>query len=531
MTRIRWYGPTLVLLGTVLIVLVCGPNLVRQIAVAQTDARITRIKDTLLKNPSLAELSDAFREVAEAVEPSVVHIQVLSRSRRASRRLGQFFGEPWEEFFRRGHQRRERKDDDLDRYRPEQAVANGSGWVYDDRGHVVTAYHVIEDVVNERAEKIRVTTSSGSEYDASVVGYDPDTDVAVLRIAADNLHPSSTAGQDVEPGDIVFAFGSPFGFKFSVSQGIVSAKGRKIGLLEERGGYENFIQTDAAINPGNSGGPLTNIYGEVVGMNSSIATRTSVYNGLGFAVPVDMVMRVVDQIIGVGSVSRGYLGISMSRQDLDTAMASSFGFEGKGVLVEDTTPGDPADEAGVHRGDIITHINGEAMKSNTQLRSFVASLAPETEVEVTLFRAGETLTVKVTLAKRPTLAAMRLFNREPLPPRLDQAEAVEVLEQFGIESVKDFTEQDAERYEVDFLPGVLITEVRPGSMAAARSYQLAAGMIITHVMGQAVPNTDELARQINDHDPAEGIRISIVEWGPRERAFFPRFVIIRLPSD
>ncbi|NJL31408.1 MAG: PDZ domain-containing protein, partial [Phycisphaerales bacterium] len=248
-------------------------------------------------------------------------------------------------------------------------MGSGSGWVYSADGHIITNNHVIEE-----ADRIEVRFFNGESMDAVVVGTDPKTDVAVIKVDATKLHASTLATEPVEQGEIVFAFGAPFRFEFSMSQGIVSGQGRQLGILAERQGYENFIQTDAAINPGNSGGPLTNIYGQVVGMNTAIASRTGAFNGLGFAIPIDMVKKVVDELIATGTVQRGYLGIFI--EELDPRMARTFGYDGKGVLVTNPIDGGPAAEAGVQRGDIITKVEGKPVSTPDELRNLVADLAP-----------------------------------------------------------------------------------------------------------------------------------------------------------
>ena len=316
MHRIRWYGPSVMLLLTTLLVMATGPNVARQIAWAGTDAKIALVKQNLASKPSLAELSEAFREVAQAVAPSVVHIEVSVKDSPARRRLKSFREE---ELFRRffgPHRFRGERDDsdddtapkddgeDYDRYNMPSEQSTGSGWVYDQDGHIITNHHVVE-----HADVITIRFQDGTHYEATVVGTDPKTDIAVVKVDTPQIHPATIADEVVEQGDIVFAFGSPFQFEFSMSQGIVSGKGRRLHILDRHQGYENFIQTDAAINPGNSGGPLTNIYGQVVGMNTAIATSTGYYNGLGFAIPVNMVTNVADQLISTGKVSRGYLGI------------------------------------------------------------------------------------------------------------------------------------------------------------------------------------------------------------------------------
>ena len=280
MSRIRWYGPTVVLVITVLMVMVGGPGIVRQLEWTRTDAGIKFARERNAKNPALADLNDAFRNVARMVKHNVVHIQVF-------RKTNSGMSKREEEMLNRllpGEKKSAPKENDLRQYDVPQAYGNGSGWIYDAKGHIVTNYHVIEG-----ADKIIVRFGDGSERVARIVG-EPDekTDIAVLKVREGNLHPAELASEPVEQGDIVFAFGSPFRFEFSMSQGVVSGIGRELGILRGRRGYENFIQTDASINPGNSGGPLLNRSGHVVGIVTALANPTDqdVFIGIGFAVPI-----------------------------------------------------------------------------------------------------------------------------------------------------------------------------------------------------------------------------------------------------
>ncbi len=547
MRSVRWYGPTLVLLVTALLVMLAGPGVARRIAHQYDETRIELVKDTLTNNPTLEELSSAFKKVATVVEPSVVHIQVYARQESQARRGG---SDPREEMLRRffgdripqellpdegapgsapgsapengpgndsetapGRNPRQRGQDqgDFDKYNVPQQYGNGSGWVFDDQGHIITNNHVIEG-----ADKIVVRFHDGSEREAKVQGTDPKTDVAVLKVEGGNLHPAKLAAGPVEQGEIVFAFGSPFRFEFSMSQGIVSAKGRRLGIIGN-GGYENFIQTDAAINPGNSGGPLTNVLGDVVGMNSAIATRTGSYNGLGFAIPVDMVKRVAEQLIAKGKVARGYLGVYI--EDLDARMARTFGFEGQGVLVaQPPIAGTPAEKAGLKRGDIITGINGRDFANADELRNYVASLEPEKIVEVTVFRSGKTEKLDVTIGLLPD--QMAAAGRESVPNGGGVATEAQVLRKLGLESVRTFTQDMADQARMTFTPGVLVWSVRQGSVAA--SEMIRRGAIITDVMGKAVTNVDELVAELKRHDLAKGVRLSVRD-GDTDR-----FVLLQL---
>lgn len=522
MMRIRSYGPTLVLLVTAVLVMVAGPGLIRQIAWAQTDAQITLVKNELKNSPFLAQLSESFRQVAGVVEPSVVSIEVLSREnprqRRGSMRqlppgLEDFFGP-------RFQPPQQPREDEYDQYNPALPYGNGSGWVYDSAGHIITNNHVIDN-----ADEIKVRFNDGSKYTATVVGVDPKTDVAVLQVDVPNLHPATIAADPVEQGDIVFAFGSPFRFDFSVSQGIVSAKGRQLGIIGQ-GGYENFIQTDAAINPGNSGGPLTNIYGQVIGMNTAIASRTGAFNGLGFAIPVKMVTEVADQLISQGKVSRGYLGIYI--EDLDEKMAKTFGYDGKGVLVTDPIQGSPAAEAGIEAGDIIIRVAGKPVDSADALRYTIARFMPGSEVEMTIFRNGEQIARTVVLGELPTEASARVMPRSPEEEDA-QEQGAQTLRKLGIEGISTFTQQMAERSGIQHQPGVVVEEVRPGSQAAAMG--ITRGTLITRVMGTNISSAQQLLQAVESYEAGTSIRVRVAQWDRERGRFLERFVLLELPRE
>jgi S1-C subfamily serine protease len=527
MNRIRWYGPSILLLVALVAVMVLGPSLMRQLTWTRDDTRITLIADTLPNMPALEELSRAFKLVGEMVEPSVVHIQAVQEQAG-----GRFIG---------------------------RTYPSGSGWVYDEHGHIVTNNHVVES-----ATEIRVKFADGSERDARLVGGDPKTDVAVIKVDGGWLHPAHIAKDAVTKGDIVFAFGSPLHFEFSMSQGIVSATGRRLGLTDERGrfgmmirsGYENFIQTDAAINPGNSGGPLTNIHGEVIGMNTAIASEgpsrrgdgtyiPGGFIGLGFAIPVDIIVPVADQIIANnGRIERGYMGVYIS--DMTPAMAKTYGYDGVGVLVDDPVEGLPGARAGLQRGDIITEIEGRAMTTADDLRFKVASYPPGSKIEVKYFRDGELQTATVTLDRLPGSSVVRVTpDVEPAEPEEaepaiaeapdQQAEAETVppqdaaLRRYGFTSVGDMTPEAAERMRVDYHPGVLVLGVERGSPAAEAAI-FAQQQIITGVMGQPVENIEQLTEALAAQDPDKPVRISAMMWDPSEKRWLNKFHVLEPDS-
>ena len=529
MSRSRGYGSIVVLLAATWIGMLLGPHLTERMAWAGTDAKITLIRNNLEQNDSLTQLSNAFRLVAEVVEPSVVHIQVSvkpskpfhGRSKRQEW-LRQFF-EPHGFDLPGEHERYEDEDEDEEdadensnRFNMPSVVGTGSGWVFDHDGHIVTNYHVVKG-----ADKITVRFHDGTERKAQLVGTDPKTDVAVIRIDGDDLHPAVLATEPVEQGDIVFSFGSPFGFEFSVSQGIVSAKGRQLGILS-RNGYEDFIQTDAAINRGNSGGPMTNIHGQVVGMNTAIASRSNGFQGLGFAIPVKMLRHVVGQLIDRGKVSRGYLGVFIA--DLDSKLARTFDYDGDGVLVEEPIEDGPAQDAGIERGDIITGVNGRPVGSASKLRQIVATLAPGSTLSLDLFRNGKTSTIELTIGELPgdKNASVRRNQDDVTHPNDVDQSSKRLLRQLGFRSVVTLTKETAKQYRLKLTKGVLVRSVRRHSSAAAAS--ISEGQVITSVMGVTIDSVEQLVEELKRHDLAQGVRVSVVD-GDMER-----FVLLEIPE-
>jgi len=373
MRRFVLIGPSLVVLFTIALTLVAGPNAIRQMHAAQTAAQVTLAQQRLDSDNLLERINRATRDIADAVEPSVVFIRAEATS--GGRR-----------FF------------------PSQ----GSGWVYDDDGHIVTNNHVVAN-----ASDISVQFSDGRVRDGRVVSFDPSTDIAVIRVndSADLIFPARRAtGDSVHQGETVFAFGSPFGYKFSMSQGIVSGLGRHAVAGRGSDRYTNFIQTDAAVNPGNSGGPLVDVKGRVVGMNTAIITDesrtesgarnvTGVSGGIGFAIPLQTIESVVDQLIERGEVRKGYLGVRlMNPTQLNRQALLELGYDGQGVVIGGIQQGTPAAESGLSARDVITHIDGEETPNMSVLRSVIGHRPPGEEVTLTVWRDGEMIEINVTLA-------------------------------------------------------------------------------------------------------------------------------------
>jgi serine protease Do len=333
----------------------------------------------------LGKLSQALDEVANIARPAVVNISTTSMVTTEDNPFGDMFNDP---FFRHffGDQ-----DGRPGQKRKHKSSALGSGVIVSEQGYILTNNHVVQG-----AEEIKVTLYDKREFKGKIVGTDPRTDLAVVKIAAKDL-PTLQMGESakLKTGDIVLAVGSPFGLNQTITMGIVSAVGRSnIGLAD----FEDFIQTDAAINPGNSGGALVNISGELVGINTAIFSTSGGYMGIGFAIPSDMAKTVMDSIIKHGKVVRGWLGVSI--QNLTPELSKSLGIkETEGALIAGIESHSPADKAGFKRGDLVTAVDGKKIVDSTTLRNIVAATAPGKKVDVKIIREGKEQTIAVTLGE------------------------------------------------------------------------------------------------------------------------------------
>ena len=358
----RWLRATTVVVVASVSLLVL-PDAVSRIAYAVQSGQADAAEEQLA---SAHGLSAAFERVADVIRPSVVNISSIKRieAQQPFRRPpSPFFNTPFRDFF---------GDDFFDRFsvphspgRGQVQKGLGTGVIVSDDGHIITNNHVVND-----ADEVTVKLSDDRTFTAKVVGTDPKTDLAVLKIDAKKLRPATLGDSDgVRIGEWVVAAGNPFGLTSSITAGIVSAKGRaNIGVAD----YEDFIQTDAAINPGNSGGPLVNLRGEVVGINTAIFTKSGGYMGIGFAIPVNMAKSIMESLVRDGRVVRGWLGVLI--QDLEKGLADSFGHDGTdGALASDVEPNSPADKAGFERGDIIVRFDGKEVT----IGEFEASLAAQ----------------------------------------------------------------------------------------------------------------------------------------------------------
>lgn len=415
----------------------------------------------------------SFSDIVEKVSKGVVNIST-TRVERQANPFWWFFGpgpfgerNPGEEFFKKFFGEPEREI---------PMTSLGSGFLISPDGYIVTNSHVVKN-----AKDISVKLWDGRTFKARIIGIDDATDIAVLKIDGNNF-PYLKFGDsnELKVGDWVIAIGNPFGLGHTVTVGVVSAKGRSLGITR----YEDFIQTDAAINPGNSGGPLINIKGEVVGINTAILNPSgmSVYAGIGFAIPSSLAKSIVPTLIEKGKIDRAWLGVYI--QEVTPEIAKQLGLsEAKGALVSEVVPGSPADKAGIKRGDVIIEFDGKQIENYKQLPLMVSLSPINKRVNVKVLRDGKTLSFDITLAKMPEEEA--LAQRQPQQEQKQQ-EGIE-LKQFGL-VIQDSPD------------GPRVVAVEPGSPAQMAG--IAPGDIIVEVNRKSVKSSAEIAQILKDQKSA-----------------------------
>ena len=411
----------------------------------------------------------SFAPIVQKVAPSVVEVFVTSKAERPS--LNGEDLDMFRRFFGRGQGPR---FDGPESQGPSQHGL-GSGVIVSPEGYVLTNNHVVKD-----ASEIRVALADGREFPAKVVGLDPRTDVALLRIKADKLPAVTFAdSSELAVGDVVLAVGNPFGIGQTVTQGIVSAKDR----VTDGGQDEDYIQTDAAINPGNSGGALVDVEGRLVGINTAILSRTGGNQGIGFAIPSNLCQWVMTSLVKTGQVERGYLGMSI--QNLTPALAQNFKLDRiNGALVADVVSGGAAESAGLKSGDVIREFNGQPVKDASQLKLQVAETAPGTKVSFDVVRGGETRTLEATLREASN---QKLAGN---PRARSNGESKEALAGVAVANLDGNTRSQVNA--PDELQGVVITQVAPDSPAAEAG--LTPGDVITEINHQPVKNAQDAVK-------------------------------------
>jgi serine protease Do len=444
------------------------------------------------------ELSDAFHNAAEVAMPSVVTIHSKTKAHPVARKGttpspkgdNPLKGTPFEDFFGGGGM-------DGFQINPRQMPRRegmGSGVIVDPSGIVLTNNHVVEG-----ADEVVVRLADGREFKGTDIKTDPHSDLAVVRISGAGSLPAAALGNSdgLRIGDWVIAIGNPFGFEQTVSSGIISGTGRE---LSESGSRTRFLQTDAAINPGNSGGPLINLKGEVIGINTAIASSNGSFNGLGFAIPVNTAKWVTQQLTNGGAVQRAYLGVGL--EPMSSELAVKLGARhGEGVLVAQVFPKTPAAEAGFEEGDIITKFAGQKVKERGELQSIVERTALNTAQEVEVLRDGKTVTLHVTPRAMPKEFGQADRKGRPGRSNSDDSSAYEASE-LGVE-VTDLTADRAEELGFENETGVLVTKVDPEKAAAEQGVK--AGMLITKVGKKSVKNLNDFKAALKGESIKDGI--------------------------
>ena len=427
------------------------------------------------KNRDIVPLD--FSETAEEVVDAVVHIKSThlydnSVNNSYQRNIvpdpfRDFFGDDLNRFFG-PHSRPSPKSNRSQK--PPTRVGSGSGVIVSEDGYIITNNHVIAD-----ADDIEVTLHDNRTYKATVIGTDPTTDLAVIQIKEKNLPSIPFVDSDqIKLGEWVLAVGNPFSLNSTITAGIVSAKGRNINILKEQYAVENFIQTDAAINPGNSGGALVNLEGGLVGINTAIASPTGAYSGYGFAVPANIVHKVMEDLIKFGVVQRGILGITIRTVDGNLAKEKDL-IKVRGVYVDSLMENSAAKAAGVKKGDVITKINDVEINASPELQGLIARHRPGEKVDLTVDRDGKEKVISVTL------------NNKQGNTTLASKENIEIMNVLGAE-FKELSPEEAEK--LDLKHGIEISKLYPGKL---RKYtQIREGFVITHIDGKLIKSKKDL---------------------------------------
>lgn len=430
----------------------------------------------------LTKTGEALADIANSVMPAIVNISATRTEKITETPLDPFFNDP---FFRRFFGDRFRHPE---MPRERKSFSLGSGVIVSSDGYILTNTHVVKD-----ADKIKVLLSDKREFAGKVIGNDPKTEISVIKIEAADL-PTVTIGDSdkLKIGELVLAVGNPFGLNQTITMGIVSAVGRaNVGIAE----YEDFIQTDAAINPGNSGGALVNAQGVLVGINTAIFSTTGGYQGIGFAIPSNMVKIVMKSLIEIGKVIRGWLGVSI--QAITPELAQQFNLKkDSGTLVADVIEGSPAEKAGLKRGDVIIDFDGKEVNEPFQLRNMVASTPPGETREMKIVREGETIAVRVTIGDLP-------IEKEIISTTYENALRGVIVQNLTPDMYRQLNLPDK-------LRGVVVTNIEPGSPAETA---LLPGDVILEITRKAVANTENYNDIVSQIKPGKDILLLVYRKG------------------
>ena len=442
---------------------------------------------------SAKSVPDSFASIVKKASPSVVYI---STKKIIKRRYHSPFGQndPLGDLFERFY------GDRMPRNIPQTGL--GTGFIIDKDGYILTNNHVVDSV-----DEIKVTLEDNSVFEAKIIGRDPETDIALIKIdGAKNLKPLELGDSDkLEVGDWVIAIGNPYGLGHTVTAGIVSAKYRNNVM---GGSFDNFIQTDASINPGNSGGPLMNIEGQVIGINSAIYSQTGGSVGIGFAIPINMAKDILP-MLKTGKIERGYLGVNV--QNIDPDLKDKFGLKDEnGALISAVTPDGPSAKAGLKEGDVIISFQGKKIKNMNNLIRLVSSTPVGTDAEVVVIRRGEEKTFHVKLGQRPGSEEIASENQ------------TSKMESIGLE-LETLTPENAQDYRLSTTEGLLVLQVEYNSPAFEAG--LRQGDIILEVDREKIKTVGEFNRKLDDYKPGDTMLLWV------KRRDVTEYLTLKIPKD
>lgn len=455
--------------------------------------------------PAIA-LGDAYAAVAAHVQPLVVSVYSEKMVKFHSGEFGfPFEDDFFQQFFGRRFQGPRPGPTPKEFSVPQRGM--GSGMIIDKDGFILTNHHVVKDV-----DEIKVQFADKRRFEAEIVGLDPKTDVAVIRIKGQVPRglPVVEWGDSntLKVGELVMAIGAPFGLMQTVTTGIISAKGRSdVGITD----FEDFLQTDAPINPGNSGGPLVNMRGEVIGMNTAIASRAGQSAGVGFSIPSNLIKSLLPTLIKGRKITRGQLGVIIQEVTKELAGQFSLPPETKGALVAQVNPGSAADKAGIKAGDVIIRFGGVDIQDTRELRNRVAAAVPGTQVKVVILREGKERALTVTIGEMQAESTASKAAEEPSSSRLAK---------LGL-TVDSLTQELARKHDLLGKSGVVITEVEPGSPSSLAGLQ--EGDLIVEANRHAVSTVEELERAVGKAKAQEGILLLV------KRKEASLFVVLQVP--
>lgn len=461
-----------------------------------SDIKLGASKPPVNLNADASAFNQAFVEVAEKVTPSIVQITVVAKVDKAEQQQNFMF--PFHDF-----------------NMPDEQEGSGSGIIISEDGYILTNNHVVEN-----ATKVTVGLHDKRQIEAKVIGTDPLTDLAVIKINADNLNVAYLGNSDnLKVGQWVMAIGNPLALSSTVTAGIVSAMNRSLRLIKDNYGVENFIQTDAAINPGNSGGALVDLSGAVIGVNSAIATKTGTYIGYGFAIPINMAKSVAQDLIAHGKISRGYIGVQI--REVDESLALSLGMDKPtGVIVEKIVEGGAASKEDIKTGDVILKIDHLAIDQPNQLQSYVAGKSAGSKIKLLIFRDGKNIEREVTLKPKDEDKSEVVDNSSGKDKEPEESVSSEVsFDNIGL-NVRNMTSKEKEAYKIS--SGVIISNVKDYSSAFNQG--LGKDLVITKADKKEIKSVSELKKII---ESKKGSAVFLVVSDEKGNS---RFVGLKIPK-